>query len=80
VTVQVGLARARRVSLVVRDQHGRAIGRRTVRLRRADLFDYHVPVRPRGGVTPRTRWRVVATATGPGGQVTRKSVSFRPRR
>jgi hypothetical protein len=80
VTVQVGLARAQRVSLVIRDQRGRSIGRRTVRLRRADLFDYHVPVRPRGGVTARTRWRVVATATGPGGQVTRKSVSFRPRR
>jgi hypothetical protein len=79
VTVQVGLARAQRVSLVIRDQRGRAIGRRTVRIRRADLFDYHVPVRPRGGVTARTRWRVVATATGPGGQVTRKAASFRPR-
>jgi hypothetical protein len=79
VTVRVGLARTQRLSLVIRDQRNRVIGRRTLPIRRADLFDVHVRVRPRGAVTARTRWRVVATAAGPPGQRARKTVRFSAR-
>jgi hypothetical protein len=79
VTVRVGLARTQRLSLVIRDQRSRVIGRRTLPIRRADLFNVHVRVRPHGTVTARTRWRVVATAAGPPGQRTRKTARFSAR-
>jgi hypothetical protein len=79
VTVRIGLARTGSLTLSVRDQRGRTIGRRTVRIRRDDLFDFHVSVRPRAGVTARTRWRVVATARQ-GALVTAKAVRFGARR
>jgi hypothetical protein len=80
VTVRIGLANTRSLTLVIRDQRGRAIGRRTLRIRRADLFDFHVPVRPRVRATARTRWRLAVAATGQPGQVTRRTVPFRARR
>jgi hypothetical protein len=79
VTVSVGVARTQRLSLVIRDQRNRVIGRRTLPIRRADLFNLHVRVRPRGAVTAQTRWRVVATAAGPPGQKTRKTARFSAR-
>jgi hypothetical protein len=78
VTVFIGLARTNTLTLVVRDQGGHVIGRRSPAVRGDGRFDYHLRVRPRIGVTSRTRWRLVATATGPLGQVTRKSVTFSP--
>jgi hypothetical protein len=80
VRVRIGLARTQRLQLSIRDQRNRTIGRRTVTIRRDDLVNLHVTVRPRGAVTARTRWRVVATATGQPKLVTRKSASFRAHR
>ncbi|MEY2516512.1 MAG: hypothetical protein QOJ89_3870 [bacterium] len=80
VAVRVGLARTRSLTLVIRDQRNRTIGRRTVRIRRDALVQLRVTVRPRGAVTARTRWRIVATATGLPGQITRKAARFRARR
>ncbi|MEY2441659.1 MAG: hypothetical protein QOJ46_1085, partial [bacterium] len=59
VTVRIGLARTASLTLSIRDQRGRTIGRRTVRIRRDATFDFRVTVRRRAGVTARTRWRVV---------------------
>jgi hypothetical protein len=78
VTVRIGLARTGSLTLSIRDQRGHTIGRRTVRIRRDDLFVFHVGVRPRAGITARTRWRVVATARL-SALVTTKSARFRAR-
>jgi hypothetical protein len=78
VTVRIGLARTASLTLSIRDQRGRTIGRRTVRIRRDATFDFRVTVRRRAGVTARTRWRVVATARQ-GALVTTKATRFRPR-
>jgi hypothetical protein len=80
VTVRIGLARTQQVQLVIRDQRNRTIGRRTVKIRRDDLVNLRVVVRPRGAVTARTRWRVIATATGQPKQVVRKTARFPARR
>jgi hypothetical protein len=78
VTVTIGLARTKKVTVTIRDQRGRTIGRRTLNIRRDNLYRFRVKVRARRAVTKRTRWRVGATATGLPGQTTRKTARFRP--
>ncbi|MEA2155864.1 MAG: hypothetical protein QOE11_2004 [Solirubrobacteraceae bacterium] len=80
VTVRIGLARTSRLTLVIRDPRNRVIGRRTAKIKRDDLLNLHVTVRPRGTQTVRTRWRVTATATARPGLTRARTASFRARR
>lgn len=79
VDVTVGVARASRLKLTIRDQKGRVIGTRTVKVKRDDLLKLRVKARPRGTVTSNTLWRVSATASGTTGS-TAKSARFRAHR
>jgi hypothetical protein len=80
VTVVIGLARTSSLMLAIRDQGNHVIGRRSLKIRSDALRDIHVVVHPRIGVTSRSRWRLVATATGRPGLLTSKAKRFAARR
>jgi hypothetical protein len=80
VGVTLGLARAKKATVTIRDQTGRVIGRRTLTIKRDDLYKFRVNVTPRRPVTSASRWRVSASVTGTSGLKTTKAARFRAQR